>query len=83
MGWTMTILEDTMALPFESVEVTGNRTASWVVGRIVAGAGEGFIMILFDAGAGSSAFTGLKTASPFTTGTVVVVGINLGAGERL
>lgn len=74
MGWAMAVLVDVVMLPFESVEVTGTRTATGVVGRVVTGAGEGVMTRL------SSAESGVLDIG-FTAGVVVVVGAILDAGK--
>ena len=74
MGWAMAVLVDVVMLPFESVEVTGTRTATGVVGRVVTGAGKGVMTRL------SSAESGVLEIG-FTAGVVVVVGAILDAGK--
>lgn len=74
MGWAMAVLVDVVMLPCESVEVTGTRTATGVVGRVLTGAGEGVMTRL------SSAESGALDKG-FTAGVVVVVGAILDAGK--
>ena len=52
VGKATAVLVEMVMLPFESVEVVGTRTATGVVGKVVAGGGEGVMMMLLDAGAG-------------------------------
>ena len=69
IGWAMAVLVDMVILPFESVEVTGTGIATGVVGRTVAGAGEGVMMVLLDAGAGGFESTGtILLAGSWTSG---------------
>ena len=58
VGKTTAVLME--MLPFESVEVMGIRTATGVVGEVVAGDGESVMMMLSDAGAGEFAVSGSK-----------------------
>lgn len=51
-GSTRAVLVEIVMPPFESVEVTGTKTATGVVGRAVAGAGEVVITMLLDIDAG-------------------------------
>lgn len=52
VGKATAVLVEMVMLPFESVEVVSTRTATGVVGKVVAGGGEGVMMMLLDAGAG-------------------------------
>ena len=73
-GWTTAVLVEMVMLPFESVEVTGIKTATGVVGRAAAGDGEGLTTMLLDAGAarlvtiGSSSFADTRAAGEGATG---------------
>ena len=86
-GWATAVLVEMATLPFESVEVTGTGTATGVVGRVVAGVGEGVMMMLLDAGAGrvestrSSSLAGGRIAGA-ESGTGAGIGaIATGVGE--
>lgn len=57
-GSTRTVLVEIVMPPFESVEVTGTKTATGVVGRAVAGDGEGVITMLLDIDAGGFMLAG-------------------------
>ena len=74
-GWATAVLVEIVMLPFESVEVTGNRIATGLVGSAIVGVGNGVISMFLDAGAGT---TGSKSpaglVAAFPTGPVVVGG---------
>lgn len=61
-GWAMAVLVETVMLPFESVEVTGTKTATGVVGKVVLRDAEGVMTMLLDAGAGEF---GVSESNPF------------------
>ena len=69
-GWTMAVLVETVMAPFESVEVTGTRTATGVVGKAVIGVGEGVMTMLVDRGAGESRTGGMPLAGSWTSGAL-------------
>ena len=80
-GWATAVLVEIVMLPFESVEVTGTRIATGVVGSVVVGVGKGVMSMFLDAGAGRDGTTGSRSlAGPvtivatFPTGPVVVGG---------
>lgn len=56
-GWTTAVLVEIVIPPFESVDVTGTKTATGVVGRAVAEAGKGVITMLLD---GSNSLAGSR-----------------------
>ena len=73
-GSTRAVLVEVVMPPFESVEVTGTKTATGVVGRAVAGAGagEGVITMLdIDTGgfmtAGSNSLADSRITGPKKT----------------
>ena len=57
-GCATAVLVEIVMPPFESVEVTGTRTATGVVGKAVVGVGERVMTMLVDGGAGGFASTG-------------------------
>ncbi len=73
-GWTIAVLAETVMLPFEPVEVTGIKTATGVVWKVVGGVGEGVMLMLLDAGAGvfgtagTSSFADSKTSGAWSIG---------------
>ena len=63
------MLVEIVVPPFESVEVTGTRTATGVVGKAVVGVGEGVMPMLVDRGAGRVETTGgMPLAGSWTLG---------------
>lgn len=77
-GWATAVLVETVMLPFESVEVTGTRIATGLVGSVVVGVGKGAMSMFLDAGAGTTGSKSLAGPGPvvaaFPAGPVVVVG---------
>ena len=68
-GWATPVLVRIVMPPFESVEVTGIRTATGVVGKAIVGAGEGVMTMLAERGAGGFEMTGgMPLAGSWTSG---------------
>ena len=74
VGKATAVLVEMVMLPFESVEVVSTRTATGVVGKVVAGGGEGVMMMLLDVGAGEDCvtFTGASVGAGPPSGSVDV-----------
>lgn len=71
IGWAMAVLVEMVILPLASVEVMGRGVATGVVGRVVAGVGDGVMTMLLDAGAGGIATTGtIALAGCWTAGAL-------------
>ena len=77
-GWATAVLVEIVMLPFESVEVTGTRIATGLVGSVVVGVGKGAMSMFWDAGTGTTGSESLAGPVPivaaFPAGPVVVVG---------
>lgn len=75
MGWITAVLVEIAIPPFGSVEVTGTKTATRLVGRADSGAGEGVITMLWDVGAfdfdtrGSRRLAGFRSCGANIAGT--------------
>ncbi len=76
----MAVLVETVMLPFASVEVTGTKTATGTVGKVVTEDGGGVMMILLDAGANVFEMAGGKSFAVSGTSEVKSTGITIGAG---